>query len=396
MLQTRDSSEECQFALIVGAARSGTTLLRLILDAHPEIGCPAEAGLPALMAHMAGVWMTVEADVIGDQLGEDPGALPPEQVGNKAYGENGGPERGRRRDATHGLPAAGREWIRAAVLEPMRRYTERDGKRLYVDKSLDSVYHVQLARELFPSLRCVLAFRHVMDTVASGIEASPWGFNAYGYAPYVNASPGNTVAALANYWLGHVTAALNWEEAHPDLCHRVRYEDLVLRPDDTVARILRFLGVEEDLTVLQRPFHREHANGPGDYKVMHTSEVHAASIGHGKRVPVGMLPPPLLEAVNEKLQVLGYDPLSQAWNSEERPVDLGGTGVWAKRLTELMMDVRADPDGTDAVGSFALVAEDHRSLRWIVDPESGSVAQGDGEVESVVTGTAEDLAQTVQ
>ncbi len=51
-----------------------------------------------------------------------------------------------------------------------------------------------------------------MDTVASGIEASPWGFQAYGYAPYVQASPHNSVAALANYWLAHVTAAIEWEE----------------------------------------------------------------------------------------------------------------------------------------------------------------------------------------
>jgi hypothetical protein len=33
-----------RLAVIVGAARSGTTLLRLILDSHPEIGCPPEAG----------------------------------------------------------------------------------------------------------------------------------------------------------------------------------------------------------------------------------------------------------------------------------------------------------------------------------------------------------------
>jgi hypothetical protein len=58
-----------ELALIVGAARSGTTLLRLILDAHPEVGCPAETGLPSLMSHMAGVWMTVDADVIGDRRG---------------------------------------------------------------------------------------------------------------------------------------------------------------------------------------------------------------------------------------------------------------------------------------------------------------------------------------
>jgi hypothetical protein len=382
-------------ALIVGAARSGTTLLRLILDAHPEVGCPAETGLPSLMSHMAGVWMTVDADVIGDRRGKDPGTPLPEQVGDTAYGDNGTPERDRREDTMSDLPPEARDWIRRAVHEPMLRYAVRGGKRIYVDKSLDSVHHLRLVSQLFPSVRCVLAFRHVMDTVASGIEASPWCFQAYGYAPYVHASPGNSVAALASYWLAHVTAALKWEEEHSGSCHRVRYEDLVLRPEESVRRILRFLDVEEDLSVLRRAFQREPAHGPGDYKVVHTPEVHAASIGHGKRVPVAMLPPPLLDAVNEKLQALGYDPLSPAWNAEERPVDLGGRGVWAQRLNEWMADVCVSPEDFAELGSFALVAEDHRALRWVVDPECGAVSQGDGEVETVVIGTAEDLVLMV-
>src|SRR6202035_3768632 len=59
--------------LIVGAARSGTTLTRLLLDAHPEIGCPAEAGLPALMSHLAQVWLMVNADELGRSDADDPG-----------------------------------------------------------------------------------------------------------------------------------------------------------------------------------------------------------------------------------------------------------------------------------------------------------------------------------
>ena len=36
-----------RLAFIVGVARSGTTLLRLLIDAHPEVGAPAETGYPA-------------------------------------------------------------------------------------------------------------------------------------------------------------------------------------------------------------------------------------------------------------------------------------------------------------------------------------------------------------
>jgi hypothetical protein len=224
-----------------------------------------------------------------------------------------------------------------------------------------------------------------MDTVASGIEASPWGFRGYGYAPYVQASPDNSVAALASYWLDHVDRALRWEREHPQSCYRVRYEDLVLRPEDTVGAILRFLGVDERLSVLTDAFNRQALRGPGDYKVEHTDSVHAASIGHGKRVPITMLPPRLLEAINEKLAALGYEPLDKGWNAAERLVDGGGQGLWARRLAELISEVRIPAEDSE-VGSFALVAEDHRALRWVVEPHDGSVAQGDGDVEAVVTG----------
>lgn len=382
-----------ELALIVGAARSGTTLMRLLFDAHPEVGCPAEAGLPGLMAHMADVWMTVDTDVVEGVRGADPGAVALEADGDGNIGglTDGAP--GLRRLPFEALPTEGREWIRDAAYRVMRCYCARQGKRLYVDKSLDSVFHVELVHRLFPATRYVLLFRHVMDTVASGIEASPWGLQAYGYAPYVQASPHNFVAALANYWLAHVTAAVDWEEKHPHFCHRVRYEDLVLRPEDTLGGTLQFLGVRVDLSVLQRAFERKPADGPGDYKVAHTSRVHSRSIGHGKRVPVGLLPPRLLDAINEKLELLGYDKLSRSWNAEERTVDGGGETLWAQRLRALMADIRlpAHDDALPDSGSFALIAEDHHALRWIVNVRSSKIIQGDGEVDEVVTGTAEDL-----
>lgn len=385
-----------ELALIVGAARSGTTLTRLLLDAHPEVGCPAEAGLPALMAHMARVWATVDADEDDSSDRGDPGMRGGDGDAPARWEEPGGAEGGQERELTAGLerwqelPEDARQWIVRTVQKPMTEYCARGGKWIYCDKSLDSVHHLELVRTLFPRVRMVMVFRHVMDTVASGIEASPWGFQAYGYAPYVQTSPGNFAAALASYWLDHVGRALSWEKAHPEMCYRLRYEDLVLSPEEAVTGIQRFLGVEEDVSVLVGAFERGPARGPGDYKIEHTRGIHAQSLGHGKRVPVTLLPPPLIQALNEQLAALGYDALDGSWNAAERIADGGGRGIWANRLTDLMssVDVTAAPE---SVRSFAVVAEDHRALRWVIDSSAGSVEQGDGEVDAVLTGTAEDL-----
>jgi hypothetical protein len=297
------------------------------------------------MGHMVRVWATVNADVIGANERRDPGRAqndgeaPTRWDAGRGGGGDGGQGEMRPPGGAPELPPGARGWVVPAIQAVMGGYCARGDKRLYCDKSLDSVHYLSLVRELFPDTRVVLLFRHVMDTVASGIEASPWGFQAYGYAPYVQASPGNAVAALASYWLDHVSEALRWEQQHPENCHRVRYEDLVLAPEDTVIAIQRFLGVSVDPSVLTAAFDREPLRGPGDYKVEYTTSVHARSIGHGKRVPVTMLPSPLLSALNEQLEALGYQPLDRGWNTEERIIDGAGRSIWADRLVELMGEV---------------------------------------------------------
>lgn len=391
------NTDSPRLALLVGAARSGTTLTRVLLDAHPEVGCPAEAGLPALMAHLAQTWVTVNADGGGSARPVDPGRGPnddeltsrwaqgadAEVDGHSYYGGIG---------TANGqlLPADGSEWVVSTVEQVMTAYCAPAHKEVYCDKSLDSVRHLPLVRQLFPELRVVMLFRHVMDTVASGLEASPWGFQAYGYMPYVQAMPGNTVAALASYWLDHVSAAISWSADHPEVCLRVRYEDLVLAPQQTLATIHEFLGVERDEASLESAFARGPLRGPGDYKVDFTTSVHGRSIGGGKRVPVSRLPGPLLDALNACLGELKYDSLGSAWNVAERSVDGGGVGVWAARLADVMSGELSAGVAGD-VGRFAVVAEDHRSLRWVVTPELGRIEQADGEVDSVVIGTAQDL-----
>jgi hypothetical protein len=365
-----------------------------MLDAHPEIGCPAEVGIPGLIANLGRVWWTVDSDVLSDR-GRDP--LETEQASvddGRADGEvaAGRPEHSRLPE----LPAEAMTAIRKAVLAPMLYYCQRDGKKVYCDKSLDSVHHLEAVRQVFPATRYLLLFRHVMDTVASGIEASPWGFHAYGYTPFVHRSPDNFVAALVNYWLAHVDAALRWEEAHPACCQRILYEDLVRSPQRVLDAAFAFLGVTGTDAVLKDAFVRaQSAKGPGDYKVTFTSAVDPRSLGRGKRVPVEMIPPPLLAAANEKLEALGYERLDRGWNAEPAPTNgwAHQLGSSAARLTQLLskVDLSAVTERRP-VDTVALVAQDYESLRWVVDFSERTIRQGDGEVECVITGIAEDLA----
>jgi protein-tyrosine sulfotransferase len=78
---------------------------------------------------------------------------------------------------------------------------------------------------VFPEAKFVCLYRHPMDVIASGIEASLWGLNGFGFDAYVASSPGNAVLALAQFWADNTAAILAVEQRFLDRCHRVWYED---------------------------------------------------------------------------------------------------------------------------------------------------------------------------
>ena len=183
---------------------------RLIMDAHPEIGCPGETGLPSLAARLEDVWAAICTDIAGEHV-----AKPPARVLTS---------------------------MRRALRAPMDHYCQQTGKRIYCDKSLDAPDNLAALGRAFPHARYILLFRQVFDVVASGLEVSPYGFKAFGYAPFVQQSVDNFVAPLVHLWTTRVRSALKWEAANESRCHRVRYEDLVTDPTSTLAALFDFSG----------------------------------------------------------------------------------------------------------------------------------------------------------
>jgi hypothetical protein len=292
------------------------------------------------------------------------------------------------------LPQPVREKIRETIEMPMRYHCAREGKVMYIDKSLDSVFHLDAVEQFFPETPMVLAFRHGMDAVASGIEASPWGFQAYGYQSSMQNFGTNFVAGLTQHWVTQVEGALLWEKQHPTHCLRVHYEALVTEPRETVERMFDFLGVARDLGVLDRVFHRAHrAFGPGDHKIGYTAKFETASLGKGRRVPVKLIPDDLLERMNACLRALGYREVDEGWNASPDPWD--GTDAELESDLEVAMVARMrkppSPGGSNVLA--ALIVEDRPAQRWVVDVKDGTVrrAQDGIEPDVVLAGREGDL-----
>src|ERR1700677_4762647 len=65
------STEDPVFVLCMG--RTGSTLLRFLLDAHPDLACPPETSMPALCGQLSVVWSLIE----GAPLAAERDAAPP-------------------------------------------------------------------------------------------------------------------------------------------------------------------------------------------------------------------------------------------------------------------------------------------------------------------------------
>src|SRR5262249_37855142 len=295
-----DPSRDLVF--VVCAGRSGSTLLRFLLDAHPDLACPPETRLPAMCAQLATVWQQLA------------GAPAPKD-------QNQPP--------VPGLAVAG---IRQTVNLMIGPYLAQRGKRRYCDKSLGAAEHVGVLREVFPGARFVCLYRHPMDVIASGIEACPWGLTGFGFDGYAAVSPGNAVKALAQFWADNTAQILAAEELLGERAHRVRYEDLVADPEGVADGIFRFLGARPARGISAACFAPERERlGAGDHKIWHTTRISADSVGRGWAVPAEMMGPALMAAVNELAGKLGYAPVDEDWGIAAVPPDvrLPGTSTTA-------------------------------------------------------------------
>ncbi len=309
------------------------------------------------------------------------------------------------------VPDAALGGIRRMADEMTGSYLARRGKRLLCDKSLGSARFADLLAQIYPGTRFVCLYRHPMDVIRSGLDACPFGLNGYGFDEYIAGSPGNAVLALARYWLDHATLIAGAEQAHPNRCLRVRYEDLVEDPESVMQDVYAFIGAEPLPGVARTCFSRgQERFGPADYKIWATKAISKDSVGTGELVPAGMILPPVAAAINELAGKLGYVPVDADWGTPGRPRDprLPGTirrpaptpgrpfrDQPASGYRPLLEALRSRVESADeqfasrwdsqAAGKLLVVCRtiaDGSETQWVVDVASRTVTADDEQADS--------------
>ena len=204
--------------LVLGVRRSGTTLLRVMLDRHSELAVPDESYFVPQIADRHRGRIDVEAFV--DDLRRlktlREWEVPVEEV---------------RAHLRPGMPAG------EAVAAVYETYAAHRGKRRFGDKTPMYMQHLRLLERLFPNARYVHLIRDGRDAALSFL-AMPEGIVTRTWAHPRSAGD------FACQWRSEVAAARTLgRRVGRERYLEIRYEALVAQPEQKLRRICEFAGL---------------------------------------------------------------------------------------------------------------------------------------------------------
>jgi hypothetical protein len=188
---------------IGGSPRSGTTLLRVILDSHPSIACGPELRATPIVARLCQETEQYCGEVLREHYGTG------RQEIRQAFGE--------------------------LLLDLLEGYRQQSAKPRVGDKTPANALHFAQLRLMFPDSPLVHVIRDGRDVVAS-LLSMDWR-DANGRPAEITQSAG----AAARMWVAHVQAARQVQNDKPGLFHEVRYEALIHHHRETLESLFSFL-----------------------------------------------------------------------------------------------------------------------------------------------------------
>jgi hypothetical protein len=225
--ETAKVSQEV-FPFFVGVARSGTTLLRAMVDSHPDITIPPESWFVTELAACRRGYETPH--------GFDVERFATDVVSHERFARWGISEDDLRAAVRDAAP---RDYC-SAIRSVFSHWTIRQGKQRYGDKTPGYLTELALIAALFPEARFVHLIRDGRDVALSYSDELG--------VPVVNA---------IRLWRGRVRAGREAGRALGDARYReIRYEDLVADPDATLRAVCTFIGLRFSDRMLR---HWEHA-----------------------------------------------------------------------------------------------------------------------------------------
>lgn len=202
---------------VVGSARSGTTLLRMILNAHPEVAVPPESRFVVELYRSDEVRVEDFLARLDSHQRWASWDTPIENVRAQLAGMT-----------TLPYPEA----IEAAYIA----FAKNRNKKRYGDKTPRYIEHIPLLSRLWPEAKFVHLVRDGREVALSYADV-PFG--------------PSTVAKAAALWKGRVVLGMEQGRAlGPKRYAEMRYERLLANPQEEIERLCSFLELDFDPAML--------------------------------------------------------------------------------------------------------------------------------------------------
>jgi hypothetical protein len=211
---------------IVGVGRSGTTLLRMMLDAHPELTIPPETYfVPHVIAACARLRVTPE-DVLRTATEDEHRRWPDLEIAEARYLER-----------LRALPRLnGADAVRAIF----ELYAANSGKPRWGDKTPDYVKRMPEIKRALPEARFVHVIRDGRDVMLSTYRRRAQ-----------RGRPLKPTGSMARRWRNQINRARHDSRNAGDDYIEIRYEDLVLDTEPVLRRVCEFIELDFDPVMLR-------------------------------------------------------------------------------------------------------------------------------------------------
>lgn len=278
--------------IIFGHPRSGTTLLRRLLNSHSAIAAPPETHLFSACARF------LEQDLTAE--GIDMGVL-------------------------SGLYYAGFEddfvldQLREFAFRFLNQFADKQGKKRWAEKTAYDIFKLNSIVKLCGDQVFYLGIiRHPLDVAVSSKEfCETTGFYPAEMHKYIQ-QYSQPIEAFVHSWIDTTNYLIELGKSQPENCLICRYEDLVGEPEETLGEILPAIGEKIEPNLISMALSDPGVLGFSDNKSYQTNQIHRNSVNKWQSLPSPQIDR-LAPIVNPLLELCGYDQIEsdETYNIDE-------------------------------------------------------------------------------
>lgn len=253
----KNNSHELNPTFVIGVPRSGTTLLRTLIDSHSKISAPSET------PWITGSYVNNSFRHFLEFLSADMCSPAKNLCGVE-------------RKSLFGFGAN-------MIMDILILHLEFVGKEALVLKTPDDINFLEFIVELFPKAKFIHIVRDGRDVACSSVQqvGQGWGTTLNGEYSALN------IENALERWLTWESNARAFFKDNDEIEYcGLKYEELVRNPHHELGKIFRFLGFDMELSVIDYSRHPHHFPSweAGSRDVSERTKIELNSIGRWRSV----------------------------------------------------------------------------------------------------------------